>query len=44
MHKLFAALVSELAKLGATLVAGSFHSVILCTGKRNLSAAGVPGS
>jgi hypothetical protein len=39
MQKLFLQLLAELRKLGATVVAASFHSITLCTGKRDLGAA-----
>lgn len=40
MQKLFAVLVADLAALGASVVAGSFNSIIIATGKRNMGAAG----
>lgn len=39
MHKLLLQLVAELQKLGATVVHADPASIILCTGKRNLTAA-----
>lgn len=32
-------LVAEMRKLGATIVAANFNTIILCTGKRNVAAA-----
>uniref|UniRef100_A0A1D2A3C0 DNA polymerase epsilon catalytic subunit n=1 Tax=Auxenochlorella protothecoides TaxID=3075 RepID=A0A1D2A3C0_AUXPR len=39
MHKLLLHLVSELRRLGVTVVHADATSLILCTGKRNLAAA-----
>ncbi|KAG1663133.1 hypothetical protein FOA52_000655 [Chlamydomonas sp. UWO 241] len=39
MGKLFAQLVAELGRLGATIVSANFNSIRLCTGKRNVKAA-----
>ncbi|KAF5838378.1 hypothetical protein DUNSADRAFT_2987 [Dunaliella salina] len=39
MAKLFAQLVSEMRRLGAVIVAANFNTVIICTGKRNATAA-----
>lgn len=39
MQKLFLQLVSEMRRLGATVVSANAHSIILCTGKRSISAA-----
>lgn len=39
MHKVLAHLVAEMRKLGATVVAADMTSIILATGKRNLTAA-----
>ena len=39
MRKALAHLVAEMRKLGATIVAADMTSIILATGKRNLTAA-----
>lgn len=39
MSKLFAQLVAELRRLGATIVSANFNTIRLCTGKRNIKAA-----
>lgn len=39
MRKVLAHLVAEMRKLGATIVAADMTSIILATGKRNLTAA-----
>ena len=39
MQKVLAHLVAEMRKLGATVVAADMTSIILATGKRNLTAA-----
>lgn len=39
MRKVLAHLVAEMRKLGATVVAADMTSIILATGKRNLTAA-----
>jgi len=39
MRKVLARLVAEMRKLGATIVAADMTSIILATGKRNLTAA-----
>lgn len=39
MRKTLAQLVADLRRLGATVVAADASSVILATGKRNLTAA-----
>lgn len=39
MRKVLAHLVAEMRKLGETIVAADMTSIILATGKRNLTAA-----
>lgn len=39
MRKMLLQLVSEIRKLGATVVAADFSSIIIATGKHNLTAA-----
>ena len=39
MRKLLLQLVGELRKLGATVIHADFTTVVLSTGKRNLTAA-----
>ncbi len=39
MHKMLLQMVAEMRRLGATVVAADFSSVILATGKHSLSAA-----
>lgn len=40
MQRMFLALVADMRRLGAHLISASFGSVLICTGKRNMSAAG----
>jgi len=40
MRALFVVLVEEMKRLGATVVAANFNSVLIYTGRRNLTAAG----
>jgi hypothetical protein len=40
MQRLFVLLLDEMGKLGARVVAADFGSVLIYTGKRNLTAAG----
>jgi len=40
MQRMFLALVADMRRLGAHLVSANFNSVLICTGKRNMSAAG----
>lgn len=40
MQRMFLALVADMRRLGAHLVSANFGSVLICTGKRNMSAAG----
>jgi DNA polymerase epsilon subunit 1 len=40
MQRLFLALVADMRRLGATLISANFQGVLICTGKRNMSAAG----
>ena len=39
MRKMLLQLVAEIRKLGATVVAADFSSIIIATGKHNLTAA-----
>lgn len=39
MRKVLAQLVASMRKLGSTVVSADLHSIILSTGKRNLTAA-----
>lgn len=44
MQRLFVLLLEEMGKLGARVVAADFNSVLIYTGKRNITAAGaLPG-
>jgi hypothetical protein len=43
MQRLFVLLLDEMGKLGARVVAADFGSVLIYTGKRNLTAAGARG-
>ena len=40
MRRLFVVLVEEMKRLGATVVAANFNTVLIYTGRRNLTAAG----
>jgi hypothetical protein len=40
MQRLFVVLVQEMKALGATLVAANFNTLLIYTGRRNLTAAG----
>jgi DNA polymerase epsilon subunit 1 len=40
MQRLFVVLVEEMKRLGATVVAANFNTVLIYTGRRNLTAAG----
>lgn len=40
MQRMFLALVADMRRLGAQLVSANFNGVLICTGKRNMSAAG----
>jgi hypothetical protein len=40
MQRMFLALIADLRRLGATVVSANFGGVLVCTGKRNMSAAG----
>lgn len=40
MQRMFLALVADMRRLGAQLVSANFGGVLICTGKRNMSAAG----
>ncbi|GBF92637.1 hypothetical protein Rsub_05251 [Raphidocelis subcapitata] len=39
MQRMFLALVADMRRLGAQLVSANFGGVLICTGKRNMSAA-----
>lgn len=43
MQRLFVVLVEEMKRLGATVVAANFNTVLIYTGRRNLTAAGEAG-
>jgi DNA polymerase epsilon subunit 1 len=43
MRRLFVVLVEEMKRLGATVVAANFNTVLIYTGRRNLTAAGGEG-
>lgn len=39
MAKMFVQLIAEMKRLGASIVSANAHSIIICTGKRNVTAA-----